>query len=260
MLRSFRFIRISLFAKYWRQPTKLPTLQHFTSLKYFAPLQLQGSVTAAMLSRSFSEAKQGEETNNQQPTTNNQQLKDQDFNNQVNGKIFLPFYPLFWEMKLKSLVLLTLILGAFPLSVSAQKREVIKLNQLLTILNNESDSLYVINFWATWCKPCVEEMQEFLRVEQEFENEKVKFIYLSLDFKRDFELKVIPFANKRKMKSDVLLLDEPDYDAWINIVEPSWQGSIPATLLLTPNAENRHFHEGQLTYPELKKIIDKYLL
>lgn len=145
------------------------------------------------------------------------------------------------------------------MSISAQKREVIKLNQLLSLLNNESDSLLVINFWATWCKPCVEEMPDFLRVEQELKNEKVKFVYLSLDFKRDFESKLIPFAEKREMKSDVLLLDEPDYDAWINMVDPTWQGSIPATLLLTPNAENRHFHEGQLTYPELKETITKYL-
>jgi thiol-disulfide isomerase/thioredoxin len=145
------------------------------------------------------------------------------------------------------------------MSLSAQKREVIKLDQLLTILNNKSDSLLVLNFWATWCKPCVEEMQEFLRLEQELENKKVRFVYLSLDFKKDFEAKLVPFVNKRKMMSDVFLLDEPDYDAWINIVDPTWQGSIPATLFLTPNAENRHFHEGQLSYPELKKIINTYL-
>jgi len=162
-------------------------------------------------------------------------------------------------MNLRSLFVFLILIGSTPMSLSAQKREVIKLDQLLTILNNESDSLLVINFWATWCRPCVEEMQEFLRVEQELENEKVKFIYLSLDFKRDFETKLIPFADKRKMMSDVLLVDEPDYNAWINIVEPNWQGSIPATLLLTPKAENRHFHEGQLSYLELKKIINTYL-
>lgn len=145
------------------------------------------------------------------------------------------------------------------MSSTAQKREVIKLDQLLILLDNPSDSLLVINFWATWCKPCVEEMQEFLRIEQELENKKVKFVYLSLDFKRDFESKLIPFVTKRKMMGDVLLLDEPDYDAWINIVEPAWQGSIPATLLLAPMAENRHFHEGQLTYSELKKMINTYM-
>ena len=145
------------------------------------------------------------------------------------------------------------------MSLSAQKREVIKLDQLLTILNNKSDSLLVLNFWATWCKPCVEEMQEFLRLEQELENKKVRFVYLSLDFKNDFETKLVPFVNKRKMMSDVFLLDEPDYDAWINMVEHTWQGSIPATLFLTPHAENRSFHEGQLTYLELKKTINTYL-
>ena len=142
-----------------------------------------------------------------------------------------------------------IFLITLPMSLSAQKREVIKLDQLLTILNNKSDSLLVLNFWATWCKPCVEEMQEFLRLEQELENKKVRFVYLSLDFKNDFETKLVPFVNKRKMMSDVFLLDEPDYDAWINMVEPTWQGSIPATL----------FHEGQLTYLELKKTINTYL-
>ena len=101
--------------------------------------------------------------------------------------------------------------------------------------------------------------QEFLRLEQELENKKVRFVYLSLDFKNDFETKLVPFVNKRKMMSDVFLLDEPDYDAWINMVEPTWQGSIPATLFLTPHAENRSFHEGQLTYLELKKTINTYL-
>ena len=152
-----------------------------------------------------------------------------------------------------------IFLITLPMSLSAQKREVIKLDQLLTILNNKSDSLLVLNFWATWCKPCVEEMQEFLRLEQELENKKVRFVYLSLDFKNDFETKLVPFVNKRKIMSDVFLLDEPDYDAWINMVEPTWQGSIPATLFLTPHAENRSFHEGQLTYLELKKTINTYL-
>lgn len=162
-------------------------------------------------------------------------------------------------MKSPCFLIVLLVFALLDHSAMAQKREVIKLDQMLSILNNESDSLLVVNFWATWCKPCVEEMQEFLRLEQDLDKQKVKFVYLSLDFKRDFESKVIPFADKRKMSSDVLVLDEPDYDAWIDIIEPSWQGSIPATLLVTPKSENRSFHEGQLTYGELKTLIQKYL-
>jgi hypothetical protein len=53
-----------------------------------------------------------------------------------------------------------------------------------------------------------------------------------------------------------VLLDEPDYDLWINQIDPSWTGAIPATLLINTRTGKRHFHEGELTCDELERMVE----
>lgn len=156
-------------------------------------------------------------------------------------------------------ILLFVVLMFLSAPSIAQKKEIIHLDQLLALLKNESDSVLVVNFWATWCKPCVAEMPSFIKVEQEFENEKIRFVYLSLDFRRDFSTRLLPYVEKMKMKGDVFLLNELDYDAWIDLVEPGWQGSLPSTLVISPQSKTRTFHEGELSHDELKNLIKSYL-
>ena len=69
-------------------------------------------------------------------------------------------------------------------SVSAQKPTVYKINELLNRINNDSDTTYVVNFWATWCKPCVAELPEFekLHLDAKDNNRKTKVLLVSMDF------------------------------------------------------------------------------
>jgi thiol-disulfide isomerase/thioredoxin len=64
---------------------------------------------------------------------------------------------------------------------------------------NKSDTTYVINFWATWCKPCVEEIPHFEKLYATYKNQKVKVIMVSCDFKKQLETRVIPFVQNKKM-------------------------------------------------------------
>ena len=120
-------------------------------------------------------------------------------------------------------------------------------------LNRTGDTVYVINFWATWCKPCIEEIPEFIKVSQEMAGEKVVFIFVSLDFRRNLETGVIPFIKSRNMNHNILLLNDPDANSWIGQVDDSWTGAIPATLIY--RNEKRQFYEKTLTHEELKSII-----
>lgn len=140
-------------------------------------------------------------------------------------------------------------------SASAQEVRVIKLPELEQILAPENDTTYVINFWATWCKPCVKEMPYFEKLNEEMNNEKVKVILISLDFKRQVETQLKPFLIKNNIRSQVVLIDEPDYNSWIDKVDPTWSGAIPATIFINTNKQARIFHEKEFKYEELYSIV-----
>lgn len=128
---------------------------------------------------------------------------------------------------------------------------------LAPMLEARDGRTYVINFWATWCKPCVEEMPHFLRLASELEGQDVEFLFVSLDFRKNLEKNVISFIREHGMEGRTILLSDPDADRWISEVDPSWSGAIPATLVF--NEGKREFHESQLSYEKLKSILHSFL-
>lgn len=153
-------------------------------------------------------------------------------------------------------ILITLMLLGFG-SVHAQypEIEVTDFEGLEPLLEKNNDTTYVINFWATWCKPCVEEMPGFLKAASEFKDEKVRFIFVSLDFPGQVNARLKPFVKKHDMADMVILLDDPDSNSWIEKVDPQWSGAIPATLIY--NSIDRDFYEKSLSYNDLINIIER---
>ncbi len=120
-------------------------------------------------------------------------------------------------------------------------------------LNAASDSLYVINFWATWCAPCVEEMPAFRKAQEHFEDEKVRLVLASLDFGRNVQDRVKSFAKRHQLNAEIVILDDPDSNSWINKVDPSWSGALPATIML--QGDQKSFYEQTFHYEELVREI-----
>ncbi len=121
----------------------------------------------------------------------------------------------------------------------------------------DNDTLYLFNFWATYCAPCIKELPEFDRIGEELSAQKVKVLLVSLDFKSQLESRVIPFIQKRGVKSKVVLLSDPDANAWIDKVSSEWSGALPATLAV--KGAKREFYEKAFTYDELKQLTTKFL-
>ncbi|MEM9824369.1 MAG: TlpA disulfide reductase family protein [Bacteroidota bacterium] len=130
--------------------------------------------------------------------------------------------------------------------------------QLAPIFEQKSDTTYVINFWATWCKPCVEELPYFVELHEKYKTDKFKLIFVSLDFPKQIEKKLIPFLEKHQLPGEMMVLDDPDSNTWINAVDPQWSGAIPATVVY--NAQKRSFHEQSFeNFGELDAIVDPFM-
>ncbi len=138
-------------------------------------------------------------------------------------------------------------------------RTIISLNfsELEPIFNKKNDTTYVINFWATWCKPCIKLLPYFERITESYSDQKVKVILVSLDFPKKLKSTLEPFVKKRNIKSEVLLLNDDDANTWIPKVSEKWEGAIPATLIY--KNENRNFFERSFTYEELETEIQNIL-
>ena len=150
-----------------------------------------------------------------------------------------------------STVVLLSLLSLSP--ANAQKATVVKLDALQKILNTKSEQIQVINFWATWCAPCIKELPllEKLNTQNQL-NAKITLINLDYADKLD---KVNAFIERKNIRSEVLLLDEVDYDSWIDKVDKSWSGAIPATLIINPKTGQRRFVEKELNQGELENLI-----
>ncbi len=123
-------------------------------------------------------------------------------------------------------------------------------------LKQDNDTTYVVNFWATWCVPCVEELPYFEKLNSKYKENKVKVLLVSLDMKKDVEKKLLPFIKSHNIKSDVVFLQDPDSNSWIPKVDSTWSGAIPATVIY--NKSNRKFYERSFTYEELEKEVSNF--
>ena len=137
--------------------------------------------------------------------------------------------------------------------------QVIGFDGLEKYLSATDDKLFVINFWATWCKPCIEELPYFEKITETYSADSVEVILVSLDFKKDLEQKLVKFVMSENIKSKVLLLDDTKYNEWIDKVSPFWSGAIPATLFHYHTKGIHDFYEQEFTEQELNRVLKEKL-
>lgn len=139
------------------------------------------------------------------------------------------------------------------LSVNAYGQAIIKLPELQEMMK-EGKQVKVINFWATWCAPCIKEMPFLETLNRE--NKDVKVLLVSLDFDLDHDQsKITGFVMRKKIQSEVVILDEPDPTKWIEKIDKGWSGALPATLVMNPVNGKRKLIQGELKKNDLEKSI-----
>lgn len=155
---------------------------------------------------------------------------------------------------MKNCLLIFLIFFSFINASAQNTAEVIKFDRLDEIIKTEAADIKVINFWATWCAPCIKELPYFEALPEQMNERQLSVTLISMDFVEKLD-KVNSFMERKDITSEVLLLDEIDYNSWIDRVDPSWSGAIPATLIIDRKTGTRKFIEGELTKEELDTHI-----
>jgi thiol-disulfide isomerase/thioredoxin len=161
-----------------------------------------------------------------------------------------------------------LLLGSFP---KAEKEvvnpvpvedtlsvRILNYDQLKSLLHNDSDTTYLVNFWATWCSPCVQELPYLVSLDSILKGSPFRLILVSLDFKKDYLRKLEPFVRERGLEPYVVVLEDNRANYWIDDIDPSWSGAIPATLVY--KGDQRAFFEHSFHHTdEIKDIIKPFL-
>ena len=158
----------------------------------------------------------------------------------------------------RSLLIIGILLVFSCSSSTKDTIEVVDFDGLYSKIDLSVDKTYVINFWATWCAPCVKELPHFEQVTKEFKDNNTEVILVSLDFPSQIETKLKPYLKRNKIKSKVILLDDSKMNTWVPKVSEQWDGGIPATLIV--NSSNYNFYpkpfQKEELYIEINKAID----
>jgi thiol-disulfide isomerase/thioredoxin len=157
----------------------------------------------------------------------------------------------------KALILFSILL--IWQTTNAQKKKVNKIqvvnfDKLEPYLHQNNDTIYLVNFWATWCAPCIKELPAIEAVEEKHSDKKFKVLLVSLDFPKELSSRLEPFVKSKNITSEVFLLNDPNQNRWINLVDANWSGEIPFTILY--GRKFRESYTQPFTFEELDSIIN----
>ena len=159
---------------------------------------------------------------------------------------------------MNKIITIVIVIFSFSNVASAQKIPKWKIIDFNHYTDTAKSDLIVINLWATFCKPCVEELPDLIRISEKY-NGKMNMVFISLDAEKDYPRKLNRFIKKHHFKFNAVWLDETNADYFCPAFDPSWSGSIPATLFISKNTNSRLFIESEMSANEFEQHIQSFV-
>lgn len=159
-------------------------------------------------------------------------------------------------MKYTVVILLFCLLSLMSQSQTIPK---LKIQDVVNYYTKNNDTTYVINFWSTYCQPCIEEMPYLQSISKKYATKKVKLVFVSLDAKSFYPKKLIAFLKKKKITTSVIWLNETNADIFCPAVDEKWSGAIPATIIVHNKKGYKQFYEKQFTPQQFETSLKQAL-
>ncbi len=148
------------------------------------------------------------------------------------------------------------LLGVMGFCALAQDIPMVKIEELKKVYTRPNDTTYVVNFFATWCGPCMMEIPVLNKFREDTKDTNIQLIMVSLDNSKS--LRKLPMLIKKlKIKAPVYLLNESADYSWLPYIDKRWQGSIPATMVINVNRNKKAFFETPLEEGQLQFYLKK---
>ena len=119
----------------------------------------------------------------------------------------------------------------------------------------EQNNIVLINFWATWCRPCLEEIPILMKLERELKESGFKLVPISLDEPESADILVNPFIQKWFPDFSSYLSVERDMDSMVSVVDTAWNEILPTSYLLNKNGTVVHRIQGSYSLEEFSTMI-----
>ena len=144
-------------------------------------------------------------------------------------------------------ILFFVVISSFATTIHAQSIPKVKMDDVVKRFSQKNDTIYVVNFWATFCKPCVAEIPGFLTVTQKYKTQKVKLILVSLDLPSYYPAKIARFAKDKNFNAEIMWLNETNADHFCPMIDAKWSGAIPATIIINAKSGSKKFFEEEMS-------------
>lgn len=115
--------------------------------------------------------------------------------------------------------------------------------------------ILVVNLWATWCVPCIEEFPDLVRLHGELSDSGVSVVGISIDDEEDLSTKVIPFLDRLNVPFNVWIKQSGGDEQFITAMNPDWSGAVPATFIYDRRGRQRRMLIGRQTLASLRAAI-----
>ncbi len=154
-------------------------------------------------------------------------------------------------------IVFIVVIICFGVTAQAQQIPKLKMADVVKLFNTKSDTIYVVNFWATFCKPCVAEIPNFIKIANQYKKQKVKLLLVSLDLPSFYPKRIATFATKNNFTTNLAWLDETDADYFCPMIDKDWSGAIPATIIVNNKTGYKKFFEAEMKGEEFEKEVKK---
>jgi len=144
-------------------------------------------------------------------------------------------------------------------SLCQDVRKVSNLNQIDSLKSINDGNVILINFWASWCKPCVEEFPDLIKIQNDYKDKGLSVIFISLDFPEEINSKLIPFLKSEKVDFTTFYCGFKNAEELMDYFDRKWDGAIPATFIFDRKGMLRSKVIGSRDYDFYRSEVSKLL-